>query len=181
MQHVIESVLQRHQSRPLDLRDQTVRERLAEEISLVLKDSEEDQWLCGLCGESTEEVDYDYIGSGTNHLQCELKADPDDLPDIGEPDYPTGMTGHDHGKVWVEQPYELGGPYEKEVDRLSEQVSYAKQIIDSNNRWIYESPDGGKTVFRRPFGEYTPEEKEEIDWETKQPTGRKFSEYPWSS
>jgi len=44
---------------------------------------------------------------------------------------------------------------------------------------IYESPDGGKTVFRRPFLDYNRENKEEIDWETKEPTGRKFSEYPF--
>jgi|TARA_A100001515_G_scaffold73574_1_gene58465 hypothetical protein len=32
-----------------------------------------DFWTCELCGEHTHEVDYDYIGTGTNHLQCELK------------------------------------------------------------------------------------------------------------
>jgi len=26
--------------------------------------------------------------------------------------------------------------------------------------WIYESPDGGKTVTRRPFGSYDPNDKE---------------------
>jgi len=30
-------------------------------------------WTCELCGEHTHEVDYDYLGSGTNHLGCELK------------------------------------------------------------------------------------------------------------
>ncbi len=32
-----------------------------------------DFWTCELCGEHTHEVDYDYIGTGTNHLQSELK------------------------------------------------------------------------------------------------------------
>ena len=54
----------------------------------------------------------------------------------------------------------------------------ADEIGDAHEGdWIYESPDGGKTVFRRPFSDYDPENKEEIDWETKEPTGRKFTEY----
>jgi hypothetical protein len=32
-----------------------------------------DSWVCSICGESTYEVEYDYIGSGTNHLGCELE------------------------------------------------------------------------------------------------------------
>jgi len=54
----------------------------------------------------------------------------------------------------------------------------ADEIVDNQEgKWIYESPDGGKTVFRRPFSDYDPMNKEEIDWETKEPTGRKFTEY----
>tara|TARA_B100000214_G_scaffold189069_1_gene136512 strand:- start:401 stop:754 length:354 start_codon:yes stop_codon:yes gene_type:complete len=34
-----------------------------------------DFWTCELCGKHTHEVDYDYLGSGTNHLQCELKLE----------------------------------------------------------------------------------------------------------
>ena len=49
-----------------------------------------------------------------------------------------------------------------------------KEII-----WIYESPDGGDTVFRRPFGNYDPKKKEHIDQKTNKPTGRTFNEYPW--
>ena len=33
-----------------------------------------ESWTCSICGESTYEVEYDYIGSGTNHLGCELKS-----------------------------------------------------------------------------------------------------------
>ena len=32
-----------------------------------------DYWKCDLCGDNTHEVDYDYLGSGTNHLKCELE------------------------------------------------------------------------------------------------------------
>jgi len=30
-------------------------------------------WKCDLCGKHTHEVDYDYLGNGTNHLKCELE------------------------------------------------------------------------------------------------------------
>lgn len=29
-------------------------------------------WVCNICGGDTSEVEYDYLGSGTNHLQCEV-------------------------------------------------------------------------------------------------------------
>ena len=32
-----------------------------------------EHWTCDHCGEHTHEVDYDYLGNGTNHLGCELK------------------------------------------------------------------------------------------------------------
>ena len=32
-----------------------------------------EHWKCELCGDHTHEVDYDYLGSGTNHLKCELE------------------------------------------------------------------------------------------------------------
>jgi len=33
------------------------------------------------------------------------------------------------------------------------------KIEDKNDVWIYESPDGGKTVYRRKFGDYDNREK----------------------
>ena len=30
-------------------------------------------WTCEHCGEHTHEVEYDYLGNGTNHLKCELE------------------------------------------------------------------------------------------------------------
>ena len=32
-------------------------------------------WVCQICGKNTYDVDWDYIGSGTNHLGCELEAE----------------------------------------------------------------------------------------------------------
>ena len=34
-----------------------------------------DYWTCEICNDNTHDVDYDYIGSGTNHLECELKEE----------------------------------------------------------------------------------------------------------
>ena len=36
-------------------------------------DSDDSDWTCDICDDHTHEVDYDYLGSGTNHLNCELK------------------------------------------------------------------------------------------------------------
>jgi hypothetical protein len=44
-------------------------------------------WVCSICGKSTFDVGVDYIGSGTNHLGCELeiemgnKNDDSDIPE----------------------------------------------------------------------------------------------------
>ena len=34
-----------------------------------------DYWTCDHCGKNTHEVDYDYLGNGTNHLKCELEKE----------------------------------------------------------------------------------------------------------
>ena len=34
-----------------------------------------ERWVCYYCGENTYDVDYEYIGSCTNHLDCELKSE----------------------------------------------------------------------------------------------------------
>ena len=34
-----------------------------------------EHWTCDICDENTHEVDYDYLGNGTNHLGCELKME----------------------------------------------------------------------------------------------------------
>ena len=34
-----------------------------------------EHWTCDHCGKHTHEVDYDYLGNGTNHLGCELKLE----------------------------------------------------------------------------------------------------------
>jgi hypothetical protein len=188
-------------------------------------------WVCSICGENTFDVDYDYIGSGTNHLGCEMKnwdeikehinenddsdsytgPEPRVVDDAGV-DIETGKyTGPYREKNWLQKKHEdkvfghdLGGPYEYKKEDIQKQLytemtsdglpeggdaravleshKLADEIVDrQEGKWIYESPDGGKTVFRRPFADYDSSKKEHIDWETKEPTGKTFIDYPWST
>ena len=58
-----------------------------------------------------------------------------------------------------------------------ERMKLSEQIVEHYEEgYIFESPDGGETVWRRDFGDYDPKNKIEIDWETKKPTGRKFQD-----
>jgi hypothetical protein len=92
---------------------------------------EEAKWVCEHCDESTFEVEYDYIGSNYNHLSCDLKKYPN-----------THMLGvqiqSDHNDGWTKQYYK---------DKLAEEI-----VTNQEEGHIFESPDGGKTVYKRKFG-----------------------------
>ena len=66
------------------------------------------EWVCSICGKNTYDVDWNYIGSNTNHLKCELENEM--------------------------------------KNKLSEEI-----VDDKSKKYIYESPDGGKTIYRREF------------------------------
>ena len=177
-------------------------------------------WVCSICGKSTYEVDYDYVGSGTNHLGCELERESEDIDEQAyaqgrESSYDDIPEGLKRAKELSEEAIEEGIRREKNssqkkheekvfpgIDAIQKQIynemtsdglpeggdtqavleshKLADEIVDrQKGKWIYESPDGGKTVFRRPFGDYDMNLKEEINWETKEPTGRKFTDYPF--
>ena len=40
-----------------------------------IKEEEESQWTCNHCGGDMMIVEYDYIGTETNHLECELQVE----------------------------------------------------------------------------------------------------------
>ena len=42
---------------------------------LTEEETEKVKWVCEICGNNTFEVEYDYIGSGYNHLICELEQE----------------------------------------------------------------------------------------------------------
>ena len=122
-----------------------------------------DSWVCSICGKNTYDVDWDYIGTGTNHLGCDLELE-------------MKSRGVIKPKKRVKKKFyeDMGDGHMIEVGKLAE------EIVDSQEgKWIYESPDGGKTVFRRPFSNYDPKYKEEIDFKTKEPTGRMFTDWPF--
>ena len=58
--------------------DDTLIKKTAEECAEYYvsdKDKEKAKWVCKLCGKSTFEVDFDYLGSEYNHLGCELEIE----------------------------------------------------------------------------------------------------------
>ena len=127
MKDIINSVLYRHSSNQSNLASEKCRDTIASEIEAVLeskgsyteysdyeleKREAKKHWVCSICGKNTYDVDWDYIGSDTNHLGCELDADmknPQDPRDWMPPyssqdqemknkdddaDYYTGPDGH---------------------------------------------------------------------------------------
>ena len=232
MKQIIRDVLADMSESQINLASEAARNMVSDLISAALKtkgcyteyansEIEEQEaretWVCEICGENTFEVDYDYLGSGTNHLGCELKSQEDideyieDIDeqahaqgressfggdtgidaDFGYDDIPEGLRrakelsqqALDEGarslqkQLYTEMTSD-GLPEGGDTQAVLESHKLADEIVDNQEgKWIYESPDGGKTVFRRPFSDYDPENKEEIDWETKEPTGRKFTEY----
>ena len=228
----------------INLASETARETVSSLISAALKtkgsyivftDSEIEEkkaretWVCSICGENTFDVDYEYIGSCTNHLGCELEVEMreknhedkvfnqaafGDNKDLYEAKIERGKDrrkGNRREKNWLQKKHEdkvFGKPgkwrediqgqiksrgvikpkkrvkkkfYEDMGDgHMLEVGKLAEEIVDNQNeKWIYESPDGGNTVFRRPFGDYDMKNKEEIDFKTKEPTGRMFTDYPF--
>jgi len=226
MKQTIRDVLDDMSDSQINLASDAARETVSNLISVALKtkgsyteygdDEIEEQnaretWVCSICGKNTFEVDYDYIGSGTNHLGCELELEIDKKSYINDEvdetdkdkkvnwfddaDYYTGPKPRE--KNWSQKKHEdkVFGNVQKQLynemtsdglpeggdsQAVLESYKLAEEIVDNKDeKYIYESPDGGKTVFRRPFSEYDTSKKEEIDWETKEPTGRKFIDYPF--
>ena len=188
-----------------------------------------ESWTCSICGESTYEVEYDYIGSGTNHLGCELKSQKEIdeyIEDIDEQAYAQGrgssydnlpeglkrakelsaeaieegmrrtkndMQLEHEDKVFdtageevepintyftadvrderdledqkfggdtgtdadfnIGQSEEIDGAYTaEEFEEWEEAVKKEETKFDPEKKYIFESPDGGETVYRREFG-----------------------------
>ena len=108
MKELIKNVLEDMVGGQVNLESKAAREMIATTITATLKtkgfykeyteyelDEEKARasWVCDICGENTFEVDYDYIGSGTNHLGCELKSQKEIdeyVEDIDEQAYAQG-------------------------------------------------------------------------------------------
>ena len=89
MKQIIKNVLDDMSNSQINLASEAARNMVSDLISAALKtkgsykeytdyelDEQEarESWVCSICGENTFEVDSDYIGSGTNHLGCEMKS-----------------------------------------------------------------------------------------------------------
>ena len=93
MKKLIKEVLDDLTYSQVNLESKTSRVMIANLISAALKakgsykeytDYELDEqkaretWVCDICGKNTFDLDYDYIGSNTNHLSCELRLEQDE-------------------------------------------------------------------------------------------------------
>ena len=198
MEDTIRVALARWRDRQPNMASEAFRNGLADEIAILLRekgsyieftDYELDEqnaratWVCDICGENTFEVDSDYIGSGTNHLGCEMKSwdeIKDYVKDVDEQthaqgrgssheyveDIPEGLKrakelsqealeeGIRREKNWSQKKHEdkvfghMTDKYRFEEDELAEEI-----VDNKDKKYIYESPDGGKTVYKRKFGE----------------------------
>ena len=108
MKQIIKDVLDDMSESQINLGSETARKTISNLITVALKskgvyseygDTEleeqraRESWVCEICGESTYDVDWDYIGSGTNHLGCELKSQEEIdeyVEDIDEQAYAQG-------------------------------------------------------------------------------------------
>ncbi len=237
MKQIIKDVLRRYEDSQQNLSSESARNLIASEIEAVLghkgtyheyTDSEVEEqkdresWVCSICGKSTYDVDWDYLGSGTNHLGCELELEDVNLnkrinqhhelyqklgpptnglesgspEDYGEKPFiyvrdknkikTRRMTGEEYGYYKNRKFYsptsgkergkfttqkqlynELtadGLPPGGDAEAVKESYRLAEEIVDSTSKgYIYESPDGGKTVYRRERGDV--ERKLVEDWE----------------
>ena len=93
MKQLIKDVLDDMSTGQINLSSSSARELIATTITAALKtkgsykeytDYELDEqkaretWVCDICGKNTFDLDYDYIGSNTNHLSCELRLEQDE-------------------------------------------------------------------------------------------------------
>jgi len=185
MKKIIKQVLDELGDTQINLGSEASRETIASLLSAALKESgeykehsdseiEEQEarktWVCSICGKNTYDVDWDYIGSDTNHLGCELelgfqKITEDrreknwsqkkheekvfneavfgDSKDLTEAKLDNHQLTNDR-----EYPYNSFVRNKEEVDKLAEEI-----VSDNDTGYIYESPDGGKTVYKRKVGE----------------------------
>jgi len=99
-----------------------------------------DTWICDICGKSTYDVEYDYIGSEYNHLSCELKIEMENKENNAN-----HYVGHDLGgsyeikKEPVQTLDDGGGITYREKDWLEKKLQY--EIFKSNKKYEQDDAD----------------------------------------
>ena len=127
-------------------------------IPEVTDKEEEAKWVCQHCGESTFKVEYDYIGSDYNHLECDMKEENNDYVYSGDM------------KDAQQQAYNEmtadGLPPGGDAQAVLESHKLAEEIAEGSVElgYIFESPDGGKTIYRRRVGESERELVSKENW-----------------
>ena len=117
VKQIIKDVLNDMKDSQINLGSEMARETIAGLVSVALKDKgtyteygdselaeqrTRETWVCEICGKSTYDVDYDYVGSGTNHLGCELQIEMDNAAGIN----PNDDTDHYTGPESIQWIYE---------------------------------------------------------------------------
>ena len=166
-----------------------------------------ESWVCSICGKNTYDVDWDYIGSDTNHLGCELEHEKRVSSDRRKKTFgstPDRRKSDRREKNWSQKKHEdkvfnhqltndreypynsfvrskedlqkqvyaemttdglpEGGDSQAVIDSKAWVDKLTEEIVSDNDTgYIYESPDGGKTVYKRKEGS----DKRELvkDWE----------------
>ena len=212
MKKLIRQVLDELGDTQINLGSEASRETISTLISAALKEKGEykkhtndelekqkvrETWVCSICSKNTYDIDWDYIGSGTNHLSCEVRLELDEkkLKEREKKLYEDQGDGHlleikdtrigedrrkeqlsdiqvdrreedRRKKNWTQKKHEdKVFNNQNWIDKLSEEI-----VSDTDTGYIYESPDGGKTVYKRKMGS----DKRELvkDWKEKNQGGK---------
>tara|TARA_R100000789_G_scaffold235_2_gene907 strand:+ start:312 stop:1166 length:855 start_codon:yes stop_codon:yes gene_type:complete len=138
MKDIIKKVLYRYSSNHSNLTSESCRDRIASEIEAVLESKgsyteysdyelerreAEKHWVCSICGKNTFDVDYDYIGSGTNHLSCELTREQKEDTTV-----PTRERGPDRRKSDRRNDGHREYPYNSFVRNVDEHQKLYKEL-----------------------------------------------------
>ena len=174
MKQIIMDVLDDMSESQINLSSEAARKTIAGLISATLNDRgrwiefdeqtlngqrAKESWVCDICGKNTYDVDWDYIGSGTNHLGCELKQESQEIEEI-EAEF------DDLQKQAYMEMTSDGLPEGGDAQAVKESHRLAEELVDSPLGYIYESPDGGETIFQRKVGETKRTKLTNEEWET---------------
>ena len=180
MKQIIKDVLNDMSEGQINLSSEAARETIASLVSAALKtkgeykkhtnDELEEQearkyWVCKICGQSSYDLDWDYIGSGTNHLSCEVRLELDEkkLKERDKKLYEDQGDGH----LLETEDSRTGKDRRERVDRRHgdrrDENKLSEEIVDNDLGYVYESTDGGKTIYKRKTGS---DERELVkDWD----------------
>ena len=189
MKKLIRQVLDELGDTQINLESEATRETIAALISATLKEKGEYKkhtndeleehearkyWVCKICGQSSYDLDWDYIGSGTNHLSCEVRLELDEqkLKERRKKLYEDQGDGHllevEDSRTGKDRRERITQPLDHSDRRKNdrrEKNKLSEEIVDNDLGYIYESPDGGETVYKRKFGEDKRELVDNEDWE----------------